>query len=158
MEGAGLLIVIIPGFLVFFVALWTFIIWLIATLGWTKLTRERRAPQEPPADAVHLRGQTLTFGDGLFFPLNYSHIIKAWVHHSGLFLRPGFPFSAFHPMLHLRWDEFEGIEPGASLVWKRVKARVRGYSRPIVFYGKLAHAVMEQWSARRGPQTGIPPA
>ena len=156
MQGTELLIYIIPGFLIGFTALWTFVIWLIAQLGWARLAEGRRAAPEPPADAEHLRGQTLTLGDGIFFPLNYSRVIKAWVHHSGLFLRPGFPFSAFHPMLHLRWEEFETIEPAAALIGKRTKGRVRGYSRPIVFYGKLARAVMEKWSARRGPQTGIP--
>lgn len=154
MEGSELLILIIPGFFLFFAALWLTIIKLLSVLGWSKYVDDRLMIDKPPPDAQKFAMQTMTIGDGLFFPINYANCLNGWVHTSGVYLRPAWMFKLFHPMLHFRWDEIERVEPLAKIMSKRFKFSTRRARRPFVIYGALGEAVHKGWTERRGRQSG----
>ena len=154
MEGSELLIFIIPGFFLFFAAMWLGIIKLLSMLGWSKYVDERRMIAEPPDGARKYSMQTMTIGDGVFFPINYANCLNGWVHATGVYLRPGFMFKVFHPMLHFRWDEIDRVEPLTKILSKRFKFITRRARRPFVIYGALGEAVHKGWTEQRGRQSG----
>lgn len=154
MEGSELLIYIIPGFFLFFTALWLGIIKLLAVFGWSKYVDDRAMITEPPPDAQKFSMQTMTIGGGIFFPINYANCLNGWVHSTGVFLRPAFMFKLFHPMLHYRWNQIESVEPATAIMSKRFKMTVRRDLRPFMIYGALGKAVHDGWMQQRGRQSG----
>jgi len=138
-EDPGFLI--IPLFFIIFPLFWMAIVKLISLFGWRKFVNDRMMRTEPPLDAQQFSMQSMTIG-GMG---NYRNCMNAWIHHSGLYLKPMWMFSTGHPLIMLNWQDITAIEESRIMMancyvlsfWKDLPK--------IRLYGRLGAAAKQAW-------------
>jgi hypothetical protein len=92
-------ILILAAFPIYFIALWCFILWMIALIGgWRKLAASYHDPRD-------FQGQTLRFQSAQLNWSNYRNILHLGLTERGLHLVPMVLFRPFHRPLFIPWEE-----------------------------------------------------
>ncbi len=132
---------IVPAFLVVFPLFWMGIVKLISLFGWQKFVNDRMMRTEPPLDAKKFAMQSIKIGA----TGNYSNCVNAWIHHSGLFLKPMWMFSTGHPLILLNWQDITAIEEKRVMM---INSHVLTFWKDlpkITLYGRLGQAAKQAW-------------
>ena len=102
---------LIPFLPVFFVALWTGIIFILSQMGWSPLAQSFSTQSRPT-------GKTFPMASASINGCNYNNCLTARVTESGLWLQPWLPFRMFHPALIIPWQAFTAFEE-QKILWAR---------------------------------------
>lgn len=111
---AGILI----GFPIFFAAVWSFVCWLLSTLGgWGRLA-QRFATQEPPS------GQCFSSQIGMVGIASYKYVLKICTSPAGLYLDVFPLFRIGHRPLLIPWSEIHNATSAISIFVDSVSLEV----------------------------------
>lgn len=150
MIDQSLLILIFGlGFALFFVAMWLFVLRILALFGWSKFLPAFAWDHPIAPDARHYSWASMVIGR---FPggISYRNAMDVWIDQRGVYLRPAFLMKLFHPTLHFGWDTIASVKPRKTL-W--VKAGQISFHRDVpmlTFGGKAGQAIIEVWQVRGG--------
>jgi len=141
MNNSGLVLMIIPVFLVCFGLLWSGIVFLSAHLsGWTALARHYPGSQQPAGQSWHWSSATFSWF------ASYRNILTVSVSPSGLYMRPIFVFRIGHEPLLIPWNAITDAQRTSLFFTQAFRLEVMqpgsGNSKRITLYGKgLADAL-----------------
>ncbi|MFL7812208.1 MAG: hypothetical protein ACK2TT_03040 [Anaerolineales bacterium] len=111
-------ILILAAFPIYFIALWCFILWLIALAGgWKKLSGHYRQLGDFQGQILRMQSARLNWS-------NYSNILRIGLSERGLYMSPMVLFRPFHPPLLIPWEEIEA-EPFQQALWRGYRLRFR---------------------------------
>lgn len=97
-SGWGVLLFVLVALPVFFVALWTGIVWLLSVLGgWREMARAYPAERRPEGDVF--RGVSAMFGF-----VSYSYLLTVVVAQEGLYLETPRLFRVGQPPMLIPWS------------------------------------------------------
>ena len=126
-----------------FCAVWILVCRIIAAMGWSTLAVRYAAKGDVPADAWRFWFQSMAVRGA---PLaDYRNCINGWTDLTGLYLRPGFPFSLFHPLLLVRWEDMVHVEEKAGFHAQVVEVELSGTALGLRLFGSLGQDVLAQW-------------
>jgi hypothetical protein len=110
--------VIIAGAVVFFVLIWTFVIFMLsAASGWRRLAKTFRA-RGP------VQGDRFTWQSGRFRLVNYNRILNITVCREGLLLSVIKLFSPLHPELFIPWEAVRNVSLTSIFFMKYVRFEI----------------------------------
>jgi len=99
MTTSEFVVLLVVGFVVFFVALWCFVLWVISLAsGWRRLA-------ERFGRAVWFTGEVTTFASARVGLANYNGALIVGASREGLYLVPIRIFRPFHSPLHIPWTD-----------------------------------------------------
>lgn len=96
-----------------FVIFWSFVLRLIARLGWSQLAERHSATRAPSPDGTLYMWTSLALGP-LKNVARYNGCINVWVERDGMFLQPSLLFRPGHAMLFFRWADIAAIDEDKS--------------------------------------------
>ena len=136
-----LVVLIVLGAAVGFVAFWSGVVALIGLMGWRPLAACYAADAWPEAgEGVRLSGQSGQVGLS-----SYSGVLNAVLTEGGLYLRPMALFAVNHPPLFIPWVEMGAAEQG---FFGGVRLQLDGGA--LTLYGRLGRMVGEAAAAMHG--------
>jgi len=123
------------GFVLFFLCLWTFVLWITSRAsGWHRLA-------EQYGDTSLFAGDVVRFGSARIGWANYNGALNVGANDMGLYLAPMAIFRAFHPALFIPWSQIEAAPfrgfPGAvTLTFPGVpRTRIQFFGRAVGVIG-----------------------
>ena len=144
MSEAGLVALIIPGFLVGFTLLWSAIVFASAHIsGWAALARSY-----PGTEPVS--GQSWHFTSATFGRLSsYRNVLTVMIAPTGLYMRPILPFRIGHEPLLIPWNAVVETQRTNLFLTEGLRLEIRnprrGNTQRVTFYGRaLVGALVEQ--------------
>ena len=123
-----------------FIAIWLFVIRVIALAGWDHFARRFRTDVDAVTGLPKHGGQTGSTGSQY-----YRHCLDAWVGADALYLRPSGLYRLFHPPIRLRFAEMARVEPRASMRGEGVRIIMAGSDKPLSLYGPAGLAVLKHF-------------
>ncbi len=145
---AGMIALMVVGFVLFFAALSVLVFRIVSWVGWTRLQSRFAWDRPVPASATRYGWQTVVIGE---FPraASYRNAMNVWLDDAGIYLRPPAAFALFHPMLHLDWRRVTAAEPHRLLGIRTCRVSLDGDAPAVTFGGRAGEAVLEHWTHRR---------
>jgi hypothetical protein len=123
MNDSPLLVpLIVVLFLIFFVALWTFVLFILSHVsGWQRLAG--RFHRERP-----FRGKTQRYRSARMNLVNFSAMLEIGGNEEGFYLRPMLIFRPFFKSLLIPWSEIEA-EPFDWVIYRGHQLTFRSFPR-----------------------------
>lgn len=100
---------LIPLFMIGFALFWSFIMMVIASMGWNKFSSRQTSDVQLPIGSERISFGSMNIGDSMFASASYGACMNFYVDPSGLFLRPFFMFRLFHPTLRFAWNDIHSV-------------------------------------------------
>jgi len=124
------------GFVLYFAALWCFILWGISrTCGWRRLA-------ERFGDTSSFHGEITRFCSARIGFANYTGALRVGATDLGLYLAPMRFFRPFHPPLLIPWTEVEA-DAREARTWRGLRLAFPSVRRvSVVFYGRAVARVL----------------
>ncbi|RMG22859.1 MAG: hypothetical protein D6730_15650 [Bacteroidetes bacterium] len=130
-------LLLIPLFLVGFIALWVGIIFLISYVGgWRQLARDFPFREQ---QAGTLLSSYSFCSLQLSWLGSYNNCMTLGIHQNGIRLQPLAFFQLFHPPVFIRWQDMQQARPGTLVFYKTWKFRAGGHE--LRLFGRAAKEV-----------------
>jgi hypothetical protein len=112
----GLIIIVWP---IFFIALWSAIVFLMSVLGgWSRLARTYRTDEQPGG------GKTISHVTGMVGIASYKKVLSITTNERGMFIEIRRVFRICHPTLFIPWSDIHNAHKVTLFYWDYVAFKV----------------------------------
>ncbi len=130
----------VTGFYAFVTAIWYVLTW----FGWRRLARWRT--QLAPS------GKAFSWGTATIGLESFRPGINLWLNNDGMWLKPVFLYSLFHPPLFIPWSDIEQLSQPKDSLFNETIVKLKNNNTRVSLWLALGHEVYKFWQQRNAQQ------
>jgi hypothetical protein len=126
-------------FPIFFVGLWIVVVYVLSWFGWRWLARWQT--REEPT------GRSFPWSSAAIGLVNFNNCLNLRVSQRGLWMKPVFVFSLFHPALFIPWSDVRSVRRQSYFfVFSIVVVRLNDSEITLSFWSSVSTEILNTWS------------